>query len=115
MVDQMIDQAPSSIDPNLSLKSEEKTVHLDLPLKNKVEQVKSMLSPLDPTLSLEGDNIEVVTMTQSSYHPTHPVESELKIVDVFLVSSDCSRQGGTMYTSTGTLQVLRPFPLIWMF
>jgi len=90
MIDHVIDPTPFSIDHTLSLKSEEKTIHLDLPLKNKVEQDKSMLSPLDPTLSLEGDKIEVVTVTQSSSHPTPPVESELKTIDVFLVSSYCS-------------------------
>jgi len=50
---------------------------------------------------MEGDKIEVITMTQFSSHPTPPVESELEFVDVFLVSSDCSGQGGTMTTSAG--------------
>ena len=71
-----------------------------LPLKSEFKVVNLMSSPPDPTLSSESVNTEVVTLTQSSSSPSLPVESELNLVEVFVVRSNCSTQGEIFSIST---------------
>ena len=82
LVDKVADIVSSSIDPTLSLESEEHIVHIHptIPLKSEVKVVKSMSSPPDPTLSSESVETEVVTLAQYSSHI--PIESELKLTEV---------------------------------
>ena len=67
-------------------------VDLALPLESEVKVVDSMSFPPDPTLFLESVEIEVVALTQYLSRPSLPIESELKPIEVFIVSSNCSMQ-----------------------
>ena len=86
LVDKVVDPTPSSIDPTLSLESEEQVVHPTLPLKSEFKVVESMSSPLNPALSLEDVRTKVVTLTQYSSHPSFLLESEMKTTEVFVVN-----------------------------
>ena len=96
----MIDLVPDSTNPTLSLVSEEHVVHPSLPLNNEVKVVESISSPTDPTLSSKSFNDKVVTLTQSLSHI--PIESEMKLAEVFFVSLDCYRQGEILSISKET-------------
>ena len=100
LVHKVVDLVPSSVDPTLSLENEEQVVHTTLPLNIEFNMVNLMSSPPDPTLSSKSVNIIVVLSTQSSYSPSLPVESEMKTYEVFVVSSNCSRQGEILSIST---------------
>ena len=100
LVDKVVDPIPSSVDPTLSLESEEQIARATLPLDIEVKVVESISSPPDPTLSSESVETEVVPLTQSSFSPSLPIESELKPAQVFMLCSDCSRQKEILSIST---------------
>ena len=100
LVDKVVDPLTSSIDTTLSLKSEEQVVRPTLPLKSEVKMVESTSSPPDPTLSLESVKTEVVSLTKSSSCSSLPVENGLKLVEVFMLHSDCSQQEEILSVST---------------
>ena len=60
LVDQVVDPVPSSLDPTLSLESEEQLVHPTLPLESEVKVVESMAYSSDPTLSSESGKKPII-------------------------------------------------------
>ena len=88
------------VDLTLPLKSEVKEVNPTLPLESEFEVFMPISSPPDPTLSPESVKVEVVASNQYSSCPSLPFESELKPVEAFVVSSDCSVQGEILSIST---------------
>ena len=85
LVDKVVNPVPSSIDPTLSLESEEQVVHPTLLLKSEVKMVDLVSSPLNTTLSSKSIKTEVVTLTQYLSPPFLLVESKKKAVVVFIV------------------------------
>ena len=73
-VDKVVDIVPSSVDPTLSLESEEQVVHPTLPLKSEVEAVDPSPSFVDPTLPSESE-VKVVESISSPPNPTFSSES----------------------------------------
>ena len=107
LVDQVVNPSPSLVDPTLPLKSEFKSVdpvptsvYPTLPWESEVKLVKSMSSLPDHTLSSDSVKTELVTLTQSSSCPSLLVESELKPVEVFVVSFNFSMQEEILSLST---------------
>ena len=85
LVDQVFVSTSSIIDPTLPSKS---------------EAIESRSFPPDPSLSLESVKTEVVTLTKYSPYSSLPVENELKLVEVFMLCLDCSRQEEILFVST---------------
>ena len=75
-------------------------VDLTLSLESETEVVNSTSSPLNPTLSSESVNTEVVFLTKYSSCSSLLVENELKPAEVFMLHSDCSRQEEILSVST---------------
>ena len=76
-----------SVDPPLVVQvinSDSFVVDPTLPSKSEVKVVESVSSPPNPTLSSESAKTKVVTLTQYLSHL--PVETELKLTQVFVVS-----------------------------
>ena len=80
LVDKVIDPVSPSVYPTL-------------PMESEIKVVDSMSYPPNPTLSLESVTTKVFTLTQSSSCPSILVKSELKPIEVFVFSLDCSMQG----------------------
>ena len=100
LVEQVVYSVSSVINPTLISRSEFKVINSvssvvdpTLPFETETGVVELISSPLNPTLSSESVDTEVFTLKQYSFPPSLPVESELKHVEVFIVSSDCSTQG----------------------
>ena len=62
--------------------------------------VESTSSPPDPTLSSKSDKTEVVSLTKSSSFSSLIIENEPKPIEVFMLHSDCFRQGEIFSIST---------------
>ena len=62
--------------------------------------VEFMSSPPDPTPSSESVKIELIYLIQSLSSPSLLVESELKPLEFFTISFDCSVQVEVFYLST---------------
>ena len=78
LVDQVINSVSSIIDPTLPSES---------------EMVESMSFPPDPALSSESVKTKVVSLTKYLSCSSLLVENELNPTEVFMLHSDCSRQG----------------------
>jgi hypothetical protein len=72
-------------------------ISIDQPLVDKV--VDMIQSSVNPTLSLESE-VQVVDPIPPSINPTLPLKSEVNIVQVLLVLTNNSRQGGILLVST---------------
>ena len=79
LVDQVVNSDLSVVDPTL-------------PFESEVKVVESVSFPPDPTLSLESVKIEVVSLMKYSSCSSLPIENEIKLAEVFILHSDCSRK-----------------------
>jgi hypothetical protein len=99
-VTKVVDPDPSSVDPTPPLKSETKVADLVLssvdptpPLKSVTKVVNPVPPSIDPTPPLQSAT-KVVDLVPSLVDPTPHSKSE-DVTQIYLVSTDSLRQGGT--------------------
>ena len=128
LVDEVVDPTPSLVNPTLLMKSDlpsvDEVVNLIMLSVNPVPQEASLLlqdsvvAHEQPLVSCQESILEqplvneVVDLNPSLVDPTLAIESDLKIADVFLVSSDCLGQGDISSHTTVPPLALRYVPLI---